>query len=350
MPQVLSPIVAAVIGFGMARGVTRRDLLSAARVREADLEDPDGLVPYQALVEIWRLLVARFPGEPLGLEYAGWQRLEVYGLVGQLCLAAADGEAAIGYIQRFLSLVDPYMELVLGPTTAGYRMEMRHEPQVYALEEPLEMLIGTNVRLTREALGVTEDEPGVVREVAFRHPRRHAETVYREFFRCPVRFEASYDGATFDAAVLARPMAGANPQVARYLGELATQRMNDRGATATDDPWRDRLHEALGAALTAGTASAPAVAHRMGMSARTLQRRLAERGTTYREELDAHRREAAYRLLEEPQRQAGEVAFLLGYADPGHFFRAFRRWTGTTPQRWRRASTSPAPAPNRTPG
>lgn len=339
MSQIFSAILGGVVGFGMVQGLPRDELLEAAGVAEDDLVDPDGQVPYQSLIGVWQLLVDRFPGEALGLRYAAMQSLELYGLMGQLCLAAPTASEAINHVQRYLSLSDPYMRLVVGEVDAGYRMAMEHEPQVYALGEPVELIISATVRLSLQALGVTMETSDFLREVAFQHRRRHPEALYTEFFSCPVRFEAEYDGVTFDPGVLDRPMPGANPHVARYLEQLAAQLLDERESIteAPASPLLQRLHDTLGHALAAGEATAPEVARRMGMSARTLQRRLATEETSFREQLDVHRQAQACRLLRDPQRHAGEIAYLLGYADPAHFFRNFRRWTGSTPQKWRRA-------------
>ncbi len=72
------------------------------------------------------------------------------------------------------------------------------------------------------------------------------------------------------------------------------------------------------------------------LKTRTLQRRLAEAGTTYRRIVDEVRLEAACRLLEDPSLSLAEIASALGYSDPANFTRAFTRWTGMTPRAYRR--------------
>jgi AraC-like DNA-binding protein len=80
------------------------------------------------------------------------------------------------------------------------------------------------------------------------------------------------------------------------------------------------------------------VARRLGTSARTLQRRLREEGTSFAAELDAVRRERAEAFLRAPDVSIAEVSWLLGFAEQSAFTRAFRRWTGVAPTEWRRSA------------
>jgi AraC-like DNA-binding protein len=92
--------------------------------------------------------------------------------------------------------------------------------------------------------------------------------------------------------------------------------------------------------IARGEPQIESVARELRTSARSLQRRLAAAGTSYQELLDSARREAATRYLEDRQLSIGGVAYLLGYSEPAAFHRAFKRWTGTTPQEFRRRTPS----------
>ncbi|MFL5617329.1 MAG: helix-turn-helix domain-containing protein [Gemmatimonadaceae bacterium] len=78
-----------------------------------------------------------------------------------------------------------------------------------------------------------------------------------------------------------------------------------------------------------------------------LARRLADEGMRFAALVDDARRDRATLLLDNARLNSSEIAFLLGYAEPAAFFRAFRRWTGETPQRWRAARTAPQAGPLR---
>ena len=78
------------------------------------------------------------------------------------------------------------------------------------------------------------------------------------------------------------------------------------------------------------------VAGALGMSARTLQRRLGDVGLTYARVVGEARADMARRMLKDPARKVGDIARTIGYSDAGHFTRAFLRWTGLTPREFRR--------------
>ena len=96
-----------------------------------------------------------------------------------------------------------------------------------------------------------------------------------------------------------------------------------------------RLRRLVRERLPRGTPTSVEVARAMGMSAKTMQRRLLEHHTTYGGELERVRRELAASYLEDSSLSLADVAYLLGYSEPTSFHRAFRRWYGETPARWR---------------
>lgn len=87
--------------------------------------------------------------------------------------------------------------------------------------------------------------------------------------------------------------------------------------------------------LTGGRPDVQAVAGELGMSDRTLQRRLADEGTSFKQLLLQARHEQAREYLADPSLDIKEVAFLVGYEDQNSFYRAFRHWEGETPANWR---------------
>ena len=162
--------------------------------------------------------------------------------------------------------------------------------------------------------------------------RRANEAMLRRHFRCELRFDAPYNLMVFDAATLELPMVNRNAQLLSVLVpglELAVSR-DDRERTLVDD-----VGLALRDAMCGARPAIANVAKSLGMSARTMQRRLGELGTTYQIILDDVRRRLARRLLANTDLGMGEIAFVLGFEEVNSFMRAFHGWEKTTPAKWR---------------
>jgi AraC-like DNA-binding protein len=163
--------------------------------------------------------------------------------------------------------------------------------------------------------------------------RREAhEAALRRHFDCEIRFDAKDDGMVFDEATLALPMVHRNAQLFSVLLpglELAIAN-EERERTLVDD-----LRVAVTDAMCGGRPAIAAMAKSLGMSARTMQRRLGALGTTYQAVLDDVRRRSARRLLANTDLQTGEIAFLLGFEEVNSFTRAFQVWEGVRPAQWR---------------
>jgi AraC-like DNA-binding protein len=184
----------------------------------------------------------------------------------------------------------------------------------------------------------------VPRAVRFLHAAPADIGEHRALFRCPLQFSAPFTEIEFDDASLDAPLPHANEtyrlifqaQVERALGRLP-----GNSGTAKD------VRAAAQAALVGGQCSLAGTARALGMSARTLQRRLRDDGTSFAELIDSLRREMATEYLDK-RLSVPEIAWLLGYAEPSAFHHAFKRWTGTTPEQVRAARAEPRAEPRQT--
>jgi AraC-like DNA-binding protein len=174
--------------------------------------------------------------------------------------------------------------------------------------------------------------------------RRANEAMLRRHFRCELRFDAPHDLLVFDEEALALPMVQRNAQLLAVLlpGLEQAVEQDDRARTLADD-----VRLALTEGMSGDRPAVAKVAKCLGMSARTMQRRLGELGTTYQEVLDDVRRRSARQLLANTDLGIGEVAFLLGFEEVNSFTRAFQAWEGTTPAKWRARAVARRGEPKR---
>ncbi len=164
-------------------------------------------------------------------------------------------------------------------------------------------------------------------EVRFMHSDVGCGLRYQKTFRCPIRYDCDASTLLFDRADIDRPLPAANRELAGYNDRLLTDFLNKLHR----DDLLARVKTAIVEALASGLPSDEAIAHRMNMSARTLQRRLAANGTSYSKLVDAVRYELAEQYIADPALSLSEISFLLGFSEQSGFSRAYRRWTGRSP-------------------
>lgn len=158
-----------------------------------------------------------------------------------------------------------------------------------------------------------------------------ASDAHMAFFGSPIRFGTQRDLIVLRSSDLDRPFPGHNSEFLDMLTPALEAARTDLEATA----FTEQVVYALKRRLASGRPDITTVARDLGTSERTLQRRIAEHGTTFRALLVEARQELGEQLLLDPALGIDEVACLLGYQDTSSFYRAFNDWKGIPPNRWR---------------
>ncbi|WP_211104243.1 AraC family transcriptional regulator [Azospirillum sp. Sh1] len=161
--------------------------------------------------------------------------------------------------------------------------------------------------------------------------------MYKNFFGVPVE-EADAATIVFKTDDFDRPFLTENHKLWQFFEPSLRQRLADLDRNAS---MVERVRSALLEALPAGEVSMQSVGKRLGVGTRTLQRRLQQEGTSFQHTLDAVRSSLAEHYLQKTMMSSAEIALLLGFEDANSFVRAFRGWTGTTPQAVRRGTSLP---------
>jgi AraC-like DNA-binding protein len=168
-------------------------------------------------------------------------------------------------------------------------------------------------------------------EVFFPHAKPSDVVPHQRFFRASLRFNSEFCALRFPAHWLDRPVEDADP---------ARLRIAEKEAEAAGrGELLQQVYRALRVLLLRGQSSGDDVAQVLALHRRTLNRRLEAQGATFQEVLDQVRFEVARQLLTDTQVATDDIAAALGYAGVSPFMRSFRRWSGTTPGRWRRTAS-----------
>jgi AraC-like DNA-binding protein len=307
-------------------GVDLADAAREARVAPAALEAGMTFAEVDRFFEVaWR----RLDDPAFGLRAGCVLRPERYGISGLTAMASPTFGAALQRKAR-------YNRLVWGDS---YRIRQDAAGFAVLTEAPDESRPWSFSRIDMEfasllTFGRRFAWAGMAPlTVGFRRPEPPFRALYEEIFRCPVAFAQPANCLTFSHADAQRPLVSADARAAEWLefgARSALERVDDGGVTA-------RVRTRLERMLQGDEPTLAAVASQLCLSERTLQRRLSAEGQSFRRVLDDTRRDVAQRSLAAGKRNLTELAYLLGFEDSNSFYRSFRRWTGTTPESWRKA-------------
>jgi len=185
--------------------------------------------------------------------------------------------------------------------------------------------------LDDHGFGVVGDWATPVR-VEFMHGRPNARIDYEGILGCPIKFRAEWDGVVYAEETLRLPVIGADNKLLRVL-EGACRKIV--GPEPRKHDLVHSLREYVVQRLAKGATPFDDVARHFHMSSKTLERRLSERGTGYRELLDGIRCDLAKHYLTDTDLRLQQIAYLLGYSEAAPLVRAFKRWTDSTPMQYR---------------
>jgi AraC-like DNA-binding protein len=329
-----------------ARGVEAAPLFAAAGLDASRLSDPDARYPHAQASRLWALAVAATGDEALGLALPLQLSPTTFHALGYALAASGTLREVFTRVEQGVGLVSDALRLSVrevgapaGAAAGGAgegRLAVALEPVAEPLAwEELDAVAAVVVRGCR----VLQDRTLSPLEVRLRRPPPADPAPFAKVFRAPLRFGAEADVLLFPRAPFEAPLPGANPELARICAEAVARHLAQRRQGDVAAQVRALLIELL----PQGEPSQERVALRLHMSARSLQRRLVEAGSGFRELLAETRRSLAVSYLAEPGRSVSEIAYLLGFSDVSTFTRAFRRWTGRPPSRWeaRRAEEGP---------
>ena len=152
-------------------------------------------------------------------------------------------------------------------------------------------------------------------------------------FGCSVRFKADRNALVFRSSDLDRPFVTQNEELVAMIGTQLDSELSARNNTSINVG--EQVKDALRRSLAGRRPTLQDAARELGLSARTLQRRLTDAGITFQQLVEETRRELAHHYLKQRSVELNEAAFLLGFEDANSFFRAFQGWEGTSPTVWR---------------
>jgi AraC-like DNA-binding protein len=332
MARVRAGIVAAVLQFVAGAGGDPARVRAAAGLREGDLLDPERMLELDLVAAILVSAAEELEDPAFGLHLGATFDLGALGLVTYAVLNASTVEIGLNNLVRYIgTLVEgaqAELETARGVSVLRARLEGA-EPEAFRHVYDGALLL--MLRMLRHLVGEDEWRP---QAVAMGHDAPADTSQHVRHFGVEPSFAQPSNEIRFDASILPIKVSGAD----RLLLPAVEQRLQEvLAADPADEPWLAALRVQIASRLCDGHPSLPSVAPGSGASARTLQRKLAERGLVYRELVQQARHRLALQYLERTDTDLTEIAFLLGYSELSAFAHAFGRWTGGSPGAHRRA-------------
>ncbi|MFT3922048.1 MAG: AraC family transcriptional regulator [Myxococcales bacterium] len=315
------------------RGISTETFLRDAGIDRDVFEGPanvDMAVTAQAVRSAYRLTEDPAIALRIGMS-APFQSL---GVAGQVFLHCPTIRAVIGEVDRYLPLLQPMSRLRM--LEEGDRAHLIYEPpfaDARAYRFGTELALAFVVRIGRHF--TTQRATPI--EVRVCHQAPSYAGVYGELFGCPVRFGAARNEIVFNRALLDVPQPFSDEPLWRVLKHRAEEMLVQEQA-------REHLHERVKQVLhhevDLSSVHPVGIARRLGMSPRSLRRRLSDEGHSLSALVDEVRREVALTELGNPEMPIKRIADRVGFSEVSAFHRAFKRWTGLTPARYRAQGVS----------
>jgi AraC-like DNA-binding protein len=293
------------------------------------IRDPDSFIDCQSLVDVLEYCSTSFNDSLFGLRLAQQQEPDVFGCVAALCRASSS------FRQGLNSFID-YIPVVHSPVTILQLVEGRETAE-------LRWSVGTDLGVNSQAnyqaamltlkllrlIGGRSFRPSYINLAVNTRPKDIPEIESR--LGCPFHGKAAENAIAFPVAMLDQSVPTANRLLFRLIsGYLGRVREVSRTSIV------ERVEDYVRGSLPSGNCSILDCARKFGTSVRSLQGNLSVHGLRFSDILEKQRMEFARTHLERGQLSLDEVAFMLGYSEQSSFGRAFKRWTGSTPQRYRR--------------
>ena len=280
--------------------------------------------------------VAAVDADPttLPLRVGAAMRCDDYGAFGLAWKSATTLRGSFDRAERYARVLTSVSVHEVESTFGGAYMHLHREGgRRLGLRLSNEAPLASIASLSREVAS----KPFRPKEVHIEHPAPDSTTAHEAYFGCPVHFDSDKDALLVSDETLRTPnRLGDEGIVGFFDAHLGAQLLEIDDSVGLDR----RVRDLVTTALSEGVPLLSDVASRLAMSGRTLQRRLAEQGTSFQSLVDDSRRDLAMRLLRETDFSLIEVAFMTGFSEQSALTRAFKRWVGRTPGAFRADSES----------
>jgi AraC-like DNA-binding protein len=309
-------------------GLDCRSLFKELGLNYTDLDDPDARFPQDSMTRLWQRAVELSGNPAIGLNMAKVVRPASFNVAGYALMSSQTLKEGFMRLVRYQRIIAESADLSFRLLPDGYALILTvHGDHLPPTRQSAEASLASALTFCGWLTGRTLQP----RQVLIQGDQPKNLEPYKLAFHAPMTFNAPYDALVFERADMEAPLPTANEAMAQLHDRFAGEYL----ARFSESRVTHQARQVLCRLLPQGEPKREMVAQTLHLSQRTLQRRLQDEGTSFQTLLDDTRRELAEQYLAQPQMTLLEIAYLLGFADPSNFFRAFRRWFDETPGEYR---------------
>jgi AraC-like DNA-binding protein len=311
------------------RGIATPTLLRDAEVDERLLERGQPGTPLEMAVRVIQAAYRLSRDPALALHVGSDAPIQTLGMVGELAVHCPTLRACLSEVEAYLPLAVSMCRFHL--FEEGALSHLVFEPPFadpMAFRFTTELTLAFALRIGRHFSSSGETPT----EVCLRHSMPRYVDAYREVFRCPLRFDAERNEIVFPSSLLDTPQPFLDDTLFRLLKRRADDLMVQERAR---DMLHERVRHVLRHEVDLSSVNPGHIARRLGVSPRSLRRRLGDEGHSLSALTDEVRRELSLSELLNPEVPIKRIADRVGFSEVSAFHRAFKRWTGVTPARYR---------------
>ena len=305
-----------------------QSLLSRVGIDPVQAAQPETRYSLAELNRLWRLVESLTQDEAVGLTVARFVRPTSWQALGFAIWASNTLMAGFERLAANFRMFADYGTLNISESNNQVDISLHKSLTIdHWSAAETDAFMGTCMLTARHIF-----EPGLVPlQVSLSRPQPADPTPWQRVFKCPVFFNAAHDTISFSEAVMHQPLLTASPELAAQNDALVV----DYLARFDRSDLRGQLESLLLNHLPLGKLTLGQAAQRLGLSSRTLQRRLADKGSSFQIVVDALRSRQALLWVETGHLPLSEVGYRLGFTSAGNFTRAFKRWYQQSPKQRR---------------
>ena len=312
-------------------GIDVELLLRKAGLTQQQIDDNSTRLDTKSQIKFLDLAATALKDELLGFHLAQSCDLRLMGLLYYVLASSETLEEALRQGTRYSAIVNEgiapkYRDAGDVSIRLEYVGISRHSDR-HQIESAMVTLVRTFRQLVNRRLPLIG--------VRLSHRRSGDTSELKNFFGCDVTFGADVDEMAFSKSIKELPVVNADPYLNELLIKYCDQAIADRSTKRSS--FGLSVENAVALLLPHGKAHANEIARKLGVSRRTLARRLASEGLTFAGIVQSLKSDLAKRHLTDQTLSVSEIAWLVGYQDVSAFTHAFKRWTGSSPRALRQS-------------